>query len=84
MLNLKETILKNKEYIKIEEIVKDKIYDIYDKRDDFSKLNLYIPNKEVTILESDYYSTGSWYEVETEKISEEDFNYLMKELKIHK
>lgn len=76
---IKELILTSKKYLLIEE-EKDTIYDLYDKRGFSQRFSFYMPDKEVTLLDYDS-STGSYYEVETEKMSEEDFNYLIKEIK---
>lgn len=77
---IKELILTSKKYLLIEELDKDTEYDIYDKRDFLQRFNIYIPDKEVSLLNYDN-STGTYYEVETEKMSEKDFNYLIKEMK---
>lgn len=77
---IKELMLTNKKYLLIEEVEKDTIYDLYDKRDYSQRFSFYIPDKEVSLLNYDN-STGSYYEVETEKMSEEDFNYLIGEMK---
>ena len=77
---IKELILTSKKYLLIEEEEKDTTYDIYDKRGFSQRFNIYIPDKEVTLLDYDS-STGTYYEVETEKMSEKDFNYLIGEIK---
>lgn len=77
---IKELILTSKKYLLIEEEEKGTTYDIYDKRGFSQRFNIYIPDKEVTLLDYDN-STGSYYEVERERMSEGDFNYLMKEMK---
>lgn len=77
---IKELILTSKKYLLIEEEEKDTIYDLYDKRGFSQRFNIYIPDKEVTLLDYDS-STGTYYEVEIEKMSEKDFNYLIGEIK---
>lgn len=77
---IKELILTSKKYLLIEEVEKDSIYDIYDKRGNSPRFSFYIPDKEIILLDYDS-CTGTYYEVETEKMSEGDFNYLIGEIK---
>lgn len=50
---IKELILTSKKYLLIEELDKDTEYDIYDKRGFSQRFNIYIPDKEVTLLDCD-------------------------------
>lgn len=69
-----EVLRKNQKSLIIEEIEKDEIYDVYIENDEY-RYEIDLVDKKITILDYDY-DTGSWYDVETETLTDEEYRFF--------
>lgn len=69
-----EFLRKNQKLLIIEEIEKDEIYNVYMRNDDY-RYDIDFIDKRITVLDYDY-DTGSWYDVETETLTDEDYKFF--------
>lgn len=60
----------------IEEIEKYEVYDVYKENDEY-RYEVDFLNEEITTLEYDN-STGTWYDVETRQLTNEEYNFYDK------
>lgn len=69
-----EFLRKNQKLLIIEEIEKDEIYNVYMRNDDY-RYDIDLIDKRITVLDYDY-DTGSWYDVETEALTDEEYRFF--------